>query len=211
MKQKYTITIADIQMNIITDEAPEAVETVVGILDRKMREIALKSGNRCPKNEAALLCALDYCAERTKLQETVTRLESERAGTDAEALIAEVTELRTRVEDITAKLAYSEEQRESLHADLENMTARMHEALLNSDSANTAKSELDGRVGELLAQLREATELAAREKEEKETLARTAAEKEADFNEALGEMESLIEDNNQKLSETELRVSELEQ
>ena len=49
MKQKHTITIADIKMNIITDEAPETVETVVGILDRKMREIHLKSGNRCPK------------------------------------------------------------------------------------------------------------------------------------------------------------------
>ena len=68
MKQKYTITIAAVQMNIITDEAPEAVETVVGILDRKMREISLKSGNRCPKNEAALLCALSSIQIRCEVR-----------------------------------------------------------------------------------------------------------------------------------------------
>ena len=104
MKQKHTITIADIQMNIITDEAPETVETVVGILDRKMREIHLKSGNRCPKTEAALLCALDYCAERTKLQETLTKLEAKMEGTDVEALNAEITRRGEEIEEITARL-----------------------------------------------------------------------------------------------------------
>ena len=131
MKQKYTITIADIQMNIITDEAPEAVEAVVGILDRKMREIYLKSGNRCPKNEAALLCALDYCAERTKLQEMVNKLEAEMAGTDAEGLNAEIARRGEQIEDITARLTYSEEQREVLRGELETMTERLHEALMD--------------------------------------------------------------------------------
>ena len=83
MKQKHTITIADIQMNIITDEAPETVETVVGILDRKMREIHLKSGNRCPKTEAALLCALDYCAEKVKADKRIRNLEAQISLYDA--------------------------------------------------------------------------------------------------------------------------------
>ena len=58
MKQKYTITIADVEMNVITDESPEAVEALVGLVDRKMREITGAS-RQCPKSEAALLCALD--------------------------------------------------------------------------------------------------------------------------------------------------------
>ena len=140
MKQKYTITIADVQMNIITDEAPEAVETVVGILDRKMREISMKSGNRCPKNEAALLCALDYCAERTKLQETVNKLEAERAGTDVEALNAEIAKRGEELEDIAGRLTYSETQREALQNELDTVNSRLREALMSSDGTAAAKA-----------------------------------------------------------------------
>ena len=99
MKQKYTITIADIQMNIITDEAPEAVETVVGILDRKMREINLRAETVAPKNEAALLCALDYCSEKIKIQRKLKSLESKlaMAETTVEELEMENEELRKQV------------------------------------------------------------------------------------------------------------------
>ena len=74
MKQKYTITISDVQMNVISDESPEAVEALVGLVDRKMREIT-GSSSRLPKSEAALLCALDYCSERIKAQRKVKALE----------------------------------------------------------------------------------------------------------------------------------------
>jgi cell division protein ZapA (FtsZ GTPase activity inhibitor) len=69
MKQKYTLSIADMEINVITDEPQESVERIVGILDRKIRDISLKS-KRCSKNEAALLCALDFCADKmaTKVQ-----------------------------------------------------------------------------------------------------------------------------------------------
>ncbi len=66
MKQRYTITIAGTEMNVLTDESPEFVEEVVGILDRKMREINSSSRN-CSKTEAAFLCALDYCSDKVKV------------------------------------------------------------------------------------------------------------------------------------------------
>ena len=90
MKQKYTITIADVEMNVISDESPEAVEALVGIVDRKMREIC-ESSRRCPKTEAALLCALDYCAERIKVQRKLKALEAKLAMTESalDELIAE--------------------------------------------------------------------------------------------------------------------------
>ena len=76
MKQKYTITVADMELNIISDAAPDEVENIVGILDRRMRDINLKSP-RCTKNEAAILCALSYCSERIAMQEAFKRIEKD--------------------------------------------------------------------------------------------------------------------------------------
>ncbi len=83
MKQRYTITIADTEMNVITDEAPEFVDEIVGILDRKIREINT-ANRRCSKNEAALLCALDYCSDKIKMQKKVRTFDAEMALKNAQ-------------------------------------------------------------------------------------------------------------------------------
>ena len=97
MKQKYTITISDVQMNVISDESPEAVEALVGLVDRKMREITGGS-NMVPKSEAALLCALDYCSERIKSQRKVKALESKLAYTETALEELEIENERMRAE-----------------------------------------------------------------------------------------------------------------
>ena len=76
MKQKYTITVADMELNIVSDAAQDEVENIVGILDRRMRDINLKSP-RCTKNEAAILCALSYCSERIAMQEAYKKVEKD--------------------------------------------------------------------------------------------------------------------------------------
>ncbi len=74
MKQKFTLHIADFQLSVVTDATEEQVEHIRGILDRKMREIYLRS--RCPKTEAALLCALDCVGDRLTIQEHAEELEA---------------------------------------------------------------------------------------------------------------------------------------
>lgn len=131
MKQKFTLSIADMEINVITDEPQESVEHIVGILDRKMREISLKS-KKCTKNEAAILCALDLCADKIRLkqelEETADALEErnekfehiceklelvqkngERLERERTRLEAENTRLRKMIDDIKeGKLSASE-------------------------------------------------------------------------------------------------------
>ncbi len=83
-KKKYSLSIADMQINIISDAAPEEIDQLVGILDRKMREINLKSRS-CSKNEAALLCALEFCAGNLDMKSRIAELE-EREGKYAAVL-----------------------------------------------------------------------------------------------------------------------------
>ena len=98
MKQKYTITIADVQMNVIAEESPDTVEGLVGMVDRKMREI-LGPGSRCSKTEAALLCALDYCADKVKMQRKAKKLEAlvAQQSIEIEELNAEIAALKTKL------------------------------------------------------------------------------------------------------------------
>ncbi len=102
MKQRYTITISDVQMNVISDESPEAVEALVGLVDRKMREITGGGSSLIPKSEAALLCALDYCSERIKSQRKVKALETKLAYTEGalEELELENEQLKKELEEL---------------------------------------------------------------------------------------------------------------
>ena len=111
MKQKYTITIADVEMNVITDETQDAVDTMVGMVDRKMREIR-RSSTLCSKSEAALLCALDYCSEKIALQRQIKAIEAEVAEVVAkleeanrrnESLGREINKLKTKNETLAKK------------------------------------------------------------------------------------------------------------
>jgi len=101
MKQKYTITVADMDLNIISDASPDEVENIVGILDRRMRDINLKSP-RCTKNEAAMLCALSYCSERIAMQEAFKKVEKDafRFAGENEKLKRTIEELQTELDNL---------------------------------------------------------------------------------------------------------------
>ena len=94
MKQKYSITVAEMELNIISDASPDEVENIVGMLDRRMRDINLKSP-RCTKNEAAILCALAYCSERMAMQEAFKKVEK-----DAFRFSAENEKLKKTIESL---------------------------------------------------------------------------------------------------------------
>ncbi|MBO5716417.1 MAG: cell division protein ZapA [Clostridia bacterium] len=77
MKKKYTLTIANSDINIITEEPKETIDAIVGIVDRKIREIYLHSKGECSRTNAAILVCLDYCAEKLEMQKTLKNLNAE--------------------------------------------------------------------------------------------------------------------------------------
>ncbi len=116
MKQKYTLSIADMELNVTVDESPETVEYIVGVIDRKMREILLKS-KYCPKTQAAILCALDLCADKVKAKQEIEVLQEELESLE-EALKASEEKY-----DRTQKLNISIEK-EKARLEIENMRLR---------------------------------------------------------------------------------------
>ena len=127
MKQKYTLSIADMEINVITDEPRESVEYIVGILDRKIRDIALKS-KRCSKNEASLLCALDFCADKIK-----TKAQLEETEDKFEALTEKYDHLSEKLELVKKNNERLEKDRARLEAENAKLRAIIDDAKAGKD------------------------------------------------------------------------------
>ncbi|MBR2908438.1 MAG: cell division protein ZapA [Clostridia bacterium] len=126
MKQRYTLTIADMELNVISDESPETVESLVGSVDRKMREI-LTTSRRCNKSEAALLCALDYCSDKVQALRKVKQ---------QEAVIDEKNTLIHNLEKENDKLRV---ELETLRESLVAMQSLKNEQILSAEPVEEKK------------------------------------------------------------------------
>lgn len=124
MKQKYTLTIADMQINVVTDAPESSIEHIVGILDRKVRDILLKS-KRCSRNEAALLCALDFCADKIQLKDELDELAGELEGVreELQAACAKAEKAERAAEDLENAKVRLEGENKRLYDLLEKATA----------------------------------------------------------------------------------------
>ncbi len=122
MKQKYSITVADMPLSIISDASPDEVENIVGMLDRRMRDINLKSP-RCTKNEAAILCALSYCSERIAMQEAFKQVEK-----DAHRFANDNERLKKTIETMQSEL-------DTLRKDAEVMRSILDRAAISASPA----------------------------------------------------------------------------
>ena len=132
LKQKYTITLGDVEMNVICEESPETVEKIVGHVDRKIREINLGS-SRCSKHEAALLCALDYCTEKLNLQAKLNEVE-----TQNDKLFRALERLQRENEKLGESLDFERSRTTQLTASLEAAHAEVAQEKLRAQAAAAA-------------------------------------------------------------------------
>lgn len=81
-KKKYDVTIAGVEMSIISDEREDFVARLVAKLDEDINAI-IEQNKRCSKLDAAILVALDTSGERIKAEKRVRNLEAQIALYDA--------------------------------------------------------------------------------------------------------------------------------
>lgn len=139
MKEKYTISIADVQLNVIADGNREQIERIVGIIDRRMREILLKS-HQCPKTQAALLVALDLCADKLDAKVEIESLREELAQQSEQ--LKRAHDNYDRAQSVNLKL-------ESDKAELEAEVARLRSVIDEARKNNTVPAEVAPQVEQL--------------------------------------------------------------
>ncbi len=76
MKQKITLVVSGIRINVVTENDPEYVKKLGRLLENRVSDLVISSSTR-QKNEALLLCALDYLDERNKLAKENEELRAE--------------------------------------------------------------------------------------------------------------------------------------
>ena len=105
MKKKYTITVANSEIHIVTEEPKEALDTIVGVVDRHVREIHLHSP-ACSRVDAAIILCLEYCAEKLKLKKKLNdaNAEIERLAVLNEVAARENAALEREIETLRASL-----------------------------------------------------------------------------------------------------------
>lgn len=78
MKEKLTLVVSGIKIDIVTEDDPEYVKGLGRLLEKRVSDLVISSASR-QKNEALLLCALDYLDERNKLKAENEELKKELA------------------------------------------------------------------------------------------------------------------------------------
>ena len=76
MKEKITLVVSGVMITVVTENDPEYVKSLGRLLERRVSDLVISSPS-CQKNEALLLCALDYLDERNKLAKENEELKAE--------------------------------------------------------------------------------------------------------------------------------------
>lgn len=76
MKEKITLIVSGVRINIVTENDPEYVKALGRLLEKRVSDLVISSSGR-QKNEALLLCALDYLDQRNQLEKENAELKAE--------------------------------------------------------------------------------------------------------------------------------------
>lgn len=158
MRQKFSISVADVQMNIICDETQETVDAAVAELDKQIRTLTSVQGHSCTKTEAALLSALDYSTRCMHLKERVSDLEKRVNEADPTGDTYAANLLRGENETLRAQLAVSRGEYDALLQDNATLFQLNAKLVKQNGEANARADRMHDQVLSILTEVRELRE-----------------------------------------------------
>ena len=158
MRQKFSVTIADVNMNIICEETQETIDTASKALNTQIQTLTASAGYTCTRTEAALLVGLDYATRCLHLEERVKELEEFLHRADPTGDNFEASLLRGENETLRAELQLSRGSYDALLED--NATLfRLNAKLVRQNSeANARADRMHDQVLSILSEVRELRE-----------------------------------------------------
>lgn len=157
MKQKYTINIADVVINILSEGDEENVNAIVSKVDSTIRAIRGNTG-KVSTTEAAILCALQFCSMCDQADESRTANDSQ-----VDQLNEELKKSAAAIAKLEAKI---EAQKEKADANAAALKER-YDALANAQKEkyegriDNMKTKYEARIAKLEAKLSEQTGIPA--------------------------------------------------
>ncbi len=139
-KKKYEVSIADVEMAILSDEREDFVMRLVNDLDQKIRQITI-SNKRCSKLDAAILVALDAGGEKLKADKRIRNLEAQIGLYDANLRRLREENAKLKEAMLQGKAAEQEETEAKAEETEEVSDAQQLEMTQMDTAAEEAKEE----------------------------------------------------------------------
>ena len=158
MRQKFSVTLCDIPMNIVCDETQETIDKAVSALDSQVRGLCAAAGQSCSRTEAALLAALDYYTQCMHLQERVGELDEFVRTADPTGDTYGASLLRGENETLRAELEVSRGSNEALMQDNAVLAQLNAKLARQSNEANARADRMHDQVLAILTEVQELRE-----------------------------------------------------
>ncbi len=156
MRQKFSVTVADVPMNILCEETQSTIDNAVRELDAQIR--TLTAGAACTKTEAALLSALDYSTRVMHLLEKVRELEARVQEADPTGDTYAANLLRGENETLRATLTVTRGEYEAVLQDNATLFHLNAKLVRQNNEANARADRMHDQVLSILTEVRELRE-----------------------------------------------------
>lgn len=156
MRQKFSVTVADVPMNILCEETQSTIDNAVRELDAQIR--TLTAGTACTKTEAALLSALDYSTRVMHLLEKVRELEARVQEADPTGDTYAANLLRGENETLRATLTVTRGEYEAVLQDNATLFHLNAKLVRQNNEANARADRMHDQVLSILTEVRELRE-----------------------------------------------------
>ena len=152
MRQKFSVTVADVPMTISCEETEESIGKAETELDAGMRALLDAPGSNCNKMEAAILLALDYCTRLAHAKDRVRELEDYVNAADPNGDQFGASLLRGENEKLRAELEISRGVNDTLSEDNTILYTLHAKSEKQITEANARADRLNDRSPELRVQ-----------------------------------------------------------